>query len=135
MESESTSTSGDNQLSDSNEFSGAWNRSSLSEKNLTVVGNTSYSREELAVIKKTSVINGLEYLLFLAIDLKERFAFPLPFTDKIGQLTLSVKHKRYFHRWSRLEDTCPSPLIIKEVDCFSVKQTLVSDCSFVCIYI
>ena len=104
---------------------------SESKKGLIVVGQSSYTKEEVNVLFRTSQINNNEYLPFLSIDLKERFAFPLPFSDKNGFLQLSDKQRRNFFKWARLEDLCPNPFIIKEVDSFSIKQTLISNCSFI----
>lgn len=61
------------------------------KKGLIVLGSSSYSKEELAVLKVTSVINNREYVPFLSVDLTERFAYPIPFTDKHGYLALSTK--------------------------------------------
>lgn len=61
------------------------------KKGLIVLGSSSYSKEELTVLKLTSVINQREYVPFLSVDLNERFAYPLPFTDKHGLLALSPK--------------------------------------------
>ena len=104
---------------------------SESQKGLIVVGQSNYTKEEINVLRQTSQINNNEYLPFLSIDLKERFAFPLPFTDKNGFLPLSDKQRRNLAKWARLEDLCQNPSIIKEIDSFSIKQTLVSDCSFI----
>lgn len=183
------------------------------KKGLIVLGSSSYSKEELTVLKLTSVINQREYVPFLSVDLNERFAYPLPFTDRHGLLALSPKvsfrpndswhfsfpslflslsfllhsftkrlslfpslsffynshftehHNRrndthhsfvilfFFSRllllfslfsfistcqqksrlkkWVRLDELHPNPKIFgHEIDCFSIKQTLVSDCSF-----
>lgn len=67
----------------------------------------------------------------MSIDLKEKFAFSLPFTDKDGPLTLSPKQKNQFDKWCRPDSISPEPKMIEIVDCFSIKQTCVSDCSFV----
>ncbi|KAG1687433.1 Calpain-7 [Nymphon striatum] len=80
---------------------------------------------------KTSFINTREYVPFMKVDLKEKFAYPISFSDKDGKLELSPKQKSLFHRWIRPEDISPDPKMIELVDCFSIKQTVVSDCSFV----
>lgn len=63
----------------------------MTKKGLIVLGSSSYSKEELTVLKLTSVINQREYVPFLSVDLKERFAYPIPFTDRHGLLNLSPK--------------------------------------------
>ena len=50
--------------------------------------NPGYSDEEKKVLAVTSIINGREYVPFMSVDLKERFAFPVPYTDKHGKLKL-----------------------------------------------
>ena len=60
-------------------------------KGLIILGPNSYSKEEIAVLRRTSIINGREYVPFLSVDLNERFALALPFTDKSGFLALSNK--------------------------------------------
>ncbi|KAK8750520.1 hypothetical protein OTU49_014879 [Cherax quadricarinatus] len=98
---------------------------------LQLSGKSEYTKEELDVLKRTSNINGRNYVPFLAIDLKEKFAFSLPFSDKDGLLPLAPKQKKNFARWARPEDISSDPKMIEVVDCFSIKQTCVSDCSFV----
>ncbi|TSK16117.1 Calpain-7 [Bagarius yarrelli] len=90
-----------------------------------------YTQEEIQVLRKTSKINGIEYVPFMNVDLRERFAFPLPFSDKCGKLTLSPKQKAIFSRWVRPDDICNNPTMIFTVSSFSIKQTVVSDCSFI----
>lgn len=67
------------------------------------------------------------------IDLKERFSFPIPFTDKDGMLPLSPKQKKDFVEFVRISDLCEQPSIIMGpyADFYSIRQTVVSDCSFV----
>ena len=72
--------------------------------------------------RTTSVINGREYVPFMSIDLKERFAYPLPFSDKDGKLALSPKQRAVFNRWVRPEDISSRPVIIEIIDCFSIRQ-------------
>ncbi|KAK0057703.1 calpain-7 [Biomphalaria pfeifferi] len=95
------------------------------------VGPSSYSKEEIAVLRSTSKINGREYVPFLAIDQKERFAYPELFNDRDGKLTLSPKQKQQFEKWARPESFCDDPKVIYAISSFSIRQTIVSDCSFV----
>uniref|UniRef100_A0A4W3JZ96 Calpain 7 n=1 Tax=Callorhinchus milii TaxID=7868 RepID=A0A4W3JZ96_CALMI len=90
-----------------------------------------YTPEEIQVLRKTSKINGIEYVPFMSVDLKERFAFPMPFSDRAGQLVLSPKQKALFSRWVRPDELSNNPTMIYTVSSFSIKQTVVSDCSFV----
>ncbi|KAK7862617.1 hypothetical protein R5R35_005653 [Gryllus longicercus] len=96
-------------------------------------GQDTYTEEEKRVLLQTSNINGKEYVPFMIIDLQERFQYAIPFTDKDGLLSLSPKQKRDFARWSRPDELCKEPRLVvgTHVDYFSIKQTLVSDCSFV----
>ncbi|KAK2170660.1 hypothetical protein LSH36_1g05016 [Paralvinella palmiformis] len=91
----------------------------------------SYSREEIQVLRITSYINSREYVPFMAVDKQERFAYPLPFTDKHGMLALSPKQRQKLSRWARPDEFCNNPQMIYAVSSFSIKQTIVSDCSFV----
>uniref|UniRef100_A0A3B5L7Q6 Calpain catalytic domain-containing protein n=1 Tax=Xiphophorus couchianus TaxID=32473 RepID=A0A3B5L7Q6_9TELE len=90
-----------------------------------------YTSEEIEVLRSTSTINGIAYVPFMSVDLKERFAFPVPFSDKTGKLALSPKQKAIFSRWVRPDEICNNPTMIMSVSSFSIKQTVVSDCSFV----
>ncbi|XP_040208994.1 calpain-7 isoform X2 [Rana temporaria] len=90
-----------------------------------------YTSEEIEVLRKTSKINGIEYVPFMSVDLKERFAFPMPYSDRYGKLALSPKQKAIFSRWVRPDEITNNPIMIYTVSSFSIKQTIVSDCSFV----
>ncbi|XP_036851358.1 calpain-7 isoform X5 [Manis javanica] len=90
-----------------------------------------YTAEEIEVLRTTSKINGIEYVPFMSIDLRERFAYPMPFCDRWGKLPLSPKQKATFSKWVRPEDLASNPAMIYTVSSFSIKQTIVSDCSFV----
>lgn len=107
------------------------NTSNSEDVSLHVSGSSSYTKDELDVLRLTSIINGREYVPFMAIDLKERFAYPMPFSDKDGKLALAPKQKSLFSKWVRPEEICHSPKMIELIDCYSIKQTVVSDCSFV----
>lgn len=69
----------------------------------------------------------------MAIDLKERFHFPIPFSDKDGLLELAPKQKRDFTKWVRVSELHENPTIIcgTHADFNSARQTIVSDCSFI----
>lgn len=64
-------------------------------------------------------------------DLQERFIYSLPFSDKHGKLSLSPKQTKGFSGWARADELFPNPKVIEHIDCLSIKQTVVSDCSFV----
>lgn len=91
----------------------------------------SYTKEELEVLRTTSVINGREYVPFMSVDLKEKFAYPVPFSDKCGKLALAQKQTQRFSKWVRPDEIIDSPCVINKINSASIKQTIVSDCSFI----
>ncbi|OQR78048.1 calpain-7-like [Tropilaelaps mercedesae] len=90
-----------------------------------------YSPWELEVLAKTSVINFREYVPFLGIDACERFALIMPFEDRDGLLQLSPKQRAMFVEWVRPSDLVSEPTLVENIDPVSIKQTCVTDCSFV----
>uniref|UniRef100_A0A1B6DQ37 Calpain catalytic domain-containing protein n=1 Tax=Clastoptera arizonana TaxID=38151 RepID=A0A1B6DQ37_9HEMI len=104
-----------------------------SSAHLKISGKDTYTDEEKKVLLATSKINNHDYVPFMSVDLGERFQYAMPFSDKDGTLMLSGKQKRDFSRWARPEEFSSDPkmLVGNYVDCFSIKQTVVSDCSFV----
>lgn len=104
-----------------------------SSAHLKVTGQDTYTDEEKRVLLQTSHVNKKEYVPFMSVDLGERFQLSIPFTDKDGELALSPKQRRDFARWARPDEIFPEPKMVmgQNVDCFSIKQTVVSDCSFV----
>lgn len=100
---------------------------------LEVVAKGNYSMEEKKVLEKTSTINARIYVPFMEIDAQEKFNFPIPFSDKEGLLALAPKQKREFVKWLRISELCEHPEIIvgTHPDYHAIKQTVVSDCSFV----
>ena len=92
-----------------------------------------FSRDEIAVLRHGSCINGRDYVPFLSsVDIaSEKFSFPLAFSDKSGKLTLSPTQRERFARWLRPDEMYETPTLMMLVSSFSVKQTCISDCSFV----
>lgn len=112
-------------------------RSSLhrgSSGHLKVTGGSSnYTEEEKRVLLYGSHINDNEFVPFMRIDLAEKFQYAFPFTDKDGLLELAPKQKPDFAGWRRPEELYSDPKMVigHHVDYYSIKQTVVSDCSFV----
>ncbi|EFA09011.1 calpain-7 [Tribolium castaneum] len=104
-----------------------------SSAHLQVTGADSYTPEEKAVLCHTSNINSREYVPFMTVDLTEKFQYSIPFTDKDGFLALSPKQKREFSSWVRPQDLCTEPCIVDGAapNYLNIKQTVISDCSFV----
>ncbi|XP_015603072.1 calpain-7 isoform X2 [Cephus cinctus] len=96
-------------------------------------GNSGYTEEEKRVLLHSSHINNNEFVPFMSVDLTEKFQYAIPFTDKDGLLELAPKQKPDFARWSRPEELFSEPKMVmgNHVDYYSIKQTVVSDCSFV----
>nr|CAD2175334.1 unnamed protein product [Meloidogyne enterolobii] len=92
------------------------------------------SQNEISVLATTSLINNRKYIPFIEeCDLKnESFFLPIPFTDKDGLLPLSEKQKKNLKGWLRFNEFIKDePKIIDKIDSGTIKQTIVSDCSFV----
>ncbi|XP_063536110.1 calpain-7-like [Cydia strobilella] len=100
---------------------------------LKVSGKQVYTNEEKEALRQTSNINNNCFLPFMDIDLSERFQYAIPFEDRASELKLSSKQASEFDHWVRPHEICSDPKMIvgDHVDCFSIKQTIVSDCSFV----
>ncbi|KAE9416079.1 hypothetical protein Angca_002298 [Angiostrongylus cantonensis] len=89
------------------------------------------TKEELAVLAITSNINGRKYVPFLSVDLKENFNYSIPFSDKDGKLSLTKKQKNLLKAWLRPHEIFGEPKLIDNIDSGTIKQTVISDCSFV----
>jgi hypothetical protein len=46
-------------------------------------------------------------------DLRERFAFPLPFSDVHGKLALSAKQRQKLSKWARPDEFIREPAMIQ----------------------
>lgn len=53
------------------------------------------------------------------------------FRDQHGLITLSSKQQSGFVKWVRPSDFLNDPTMIIAVSCFPIRQTCVTDCSFV----
>ncbi|KAJ8965118.1 hypothetical protein NQ314_004343 [Rhamnusium bicolor] len=104
-----------------------------SSAHLQISGQDTYSEEEKLVLLYTSKINKRDYVPFMSVDLSERFQYSIPFTDKDGYLTLSPKQKRDFYKFVRPDELSSDPCIVygPAPNYLSIKQTVISDCSFV----
>lgn len=92
----------------------------------------SFTQEELIVLRRGSFINEREYVPFLQhVDSKEKFYLPIPFSDNDGLLKLSNSQKEKFSSWARPDEIFEDPKLIMIISSFSIKQTCISDCSFV----
>ncbi|XP_065666768.1 calpain-7 isoform X4 [Hydra vulgaris] len=89
------------------------------------------SPSEIETLRLTSYVNGNVYHPLLDIDMNEQFAYKIPFTDPNGLLTLAPNQQSRFISWVRPSDICENPQMIFAVSSLSIKQTIVSDCSFV----
>ncbi|XP_066246595.1 calpain-7-like [Euwallacea similis] len=100
---------------------------------LQISGQDTYSDKEKAVLLHTSKINRRDYVPFMSIDLNERFQFSIPFTDKDGYLLLAPKQKKELYKFVRLQEISPDPCIVHGTfpNYLHIKQTVISDCSFV----
>jgi calpain-7 len=87
--------------------------------------------EEKKVLALTSTINGITCLPFLDHDLLERFRFPSLFTDPDGNPKLSQVQMGRFAAWKRPHEFIKNPRMIDLISPYSIKQTIITDCSFV----
>ncbi|XP_046839580.1 calpain-7-like isoform X2 [Xenia sp. Carnegie-2017] len=115
----------DTQLQSSLPSTSSGNQNKISKK-------PSLTDKELEVLKKTSYINGKKYLPWLDIDVREKFDYVLDmFSDPDGNLPLSVKQKSRFVKWVRPSELTDNPKMIYAISSLSIRQTVVTDCSFV----
>lgn len=94
-------------------------------------GKPKLSKKEIETLRHTSHVNNRVFPPWMHVDLNERFAYRIPFSDPGGNLALAPKQKSKFASWVRPSDICQDPKMIYAVSSFSIKQTIVSDCSFV----
>lgn len=91
-----------------------------------------FTKEELEVLSKTSNINGKLYVPFHKYDIANEFKGQQgKFTDPDGKIGLTQKQKMKLKTWKRASDLFEHPTIIQSIDCHTIKQTVISDCSFI----
>jgi len=97
-----------------------------------------FSAEELAVLRKSSVFGGKTFYPWIDSDKFDVFRYKSPFFDKDGLLPLSKLQSFHFDSWLRPFQILERrgiigvvPKVIVLISPASVKQTIVTDCSFV----
>ncbi|KAF9166946.1 calpain 7 [Actinomortierella ambigua] len=97
-----------------------------------VSGPSNLTPQELAVLKKTMIINNKVYHPWSDTDVRDLFLRDKgPFVDPDGMLPLSEKQLAKFGAWKRASQICENPKMICLISSTSIVQDLVTDCSFV----
>ena len=99
-------------------------------------GKGGYTEQEKSILAASSTVNGNTFVPFLEYDLDERFSYGTPYTDPCGGiLELSDKQAAVFGGWMRpreiLKRSAAKPQMIVLISAHSIKQTLITDCSFI----
>jgi calpain-7 len=84
--------------------------------------------------RTNSKINGVVYVPWAKGDLAELrtvSSLPMDFTDPDGLIRLADKQKARLAAWQRPGEICENPKMFHLISSFSIKQTLIGDCSFV----
>ncbi|KAG0239688.1 calpain 7 [Actinomortierella wolfii] len=96
-----------------------------------ISGPSTLTPQELAVLKKTMVINGKAYHPWSDADVRDLLREKGPFVDPDGMLPLSDKQLAKFGAWKRASQIMENPRMICLISSTSIVQDLVTDCSFV----
>ncbi|KAF9976702.1 calpain 7 [Actinomortierella ambigua] len=97
-----------------------------------ISGPSNLTPQELAVLKKTMVINNKVYHPWSDADVRDLFLSEKgPYVDPDGMLALSEKQLAKFGAWKRASQICENPKMICLISSTSIVQDLVTDCSFV----
>jgi hypothetical protein len=89
---------------------------------------------ETKILRTNSKINGVVYVPWAKGDLAELrtvSSLPMDFTDPDGLIRLADKQKARLAAWQRPGEICENPKMFHLISSFSIKQTLIGDCSFV----
>lgn len=62
---------------------------------LGLSGSHVYTEEEKKVLEHTSHINSNVFVPFMNVDLKDKFVFSIPFTDKVCCLPITHRYERF----------------------------------------
>ncbi|CBY22867.1 unnamed protein product [Oikopleura dioica] len=90
------------------------------------------SSEEIAVLRRSSFINGKKFVPFFPGDASyANLSGNGRWRDSDGILDLSAKQQKRLAGWAPAEDYIPNATVVNQVSPRNVTQTLVSDCSFV----
>ncbi|KNC46780.1 Capn7 protein [Thecamonas trahens ATCC 50062] len=109
-------------------------RSGTSKQSSSTSSSEGYTELEKRILSASSVVNGRLFVPFLDYDLDDAFSFAQPFTDPDGLLTLSSKQQAVFAGWRRPRELVRGgrrPTMISLISAFSIRQTVITDCSFV----
>ncbi|EGT51962.1 hypothetical protein CAEBREN_14790 [Caenorhabditis brenneri] len=91
-----------------------------------------FTKEELNVLSTTSNINNKLYVPFHSYDKVNEFKGQHgKFTDPDGKIGLTQKQRLKLKGWKRVSELYDNPTIIYSIDCHTIKQTVISDCSFI----
>lgn len=114
--------------------------------------SSSYSKSEIEVLKRSSLIASGVFLPWSAEEAESlsrkaremtswRKRPPSLFLDKDGDLALSSKQERHFHRWARPGEIAQmrrnlgrdqkTPVMTRSINPYSIRQQYVTDCSFI----
>uniref|UniRef100_A0A8R1HS41 Calpain catalytic domain-containing protein n=1 Tax=Caenorhabditis japonica TaxID=281687 RepID=A0A8R1HS41_CAEJA len=97
-------------------------------------GGKKFTKEELEVLSATSNINNKLYVPFHSYDKINEFkgnSDGRKFTDPDGKISLTQKQMVKLKTWKRASELFENPVIISTIDCHTIKQTVISDCSFI----
>ncbi|EFO98566.1 CRE-CLP-2 protein [Caenorhabditis remanei] len=91
-----------------------------------------FTKEELDVLSATSNINNKLYVPFHSYDKVGEFKGQNgKFTDPDGKIGLTQKQRLKLKGWKRVSELFENPTIISSIDCHTIRQTVISDCSFI----
>jgi calpain-7 len=93
-----------------------------------------FTDTELKVLRAMSRINRLVYPPWSDADLAVlRAISPIAqdFCDPDGLLALAAKQKSHFQGWMRPHELCELPKMVHLISSFTIKQSIIGDCSFV----